>query len=109
MKVAVIQFGAGPNKEQNINKSLRLIKKAAASGAQFILLPEVFVYRGKLTLKEAKNIAETMNGPTVKIFSALAKTTMTMRMNSPTVVSIPVPPRALCPNIRSYSPRCPNR
>jgi len=73
MKIAVVQLNAGANKDQNIQKAVDLVKKAAAARAQFILLPEVFNYRGKLTLKETKNVAESMSGPTVKIFSSLAK------------------------------------
>jgi len=74
MKTAVIQFNATANKEKNIQKALLFVKKAAEAKAEFILLPEVFIYRGKLNDNETKSIvSETIPGDTTILFSDLAK------------------------------------
>ncbi|MDP8213447.1 MAG: carbon-nitrogen hydrolase family protein [Candidatus Zapsychrus exili] len=73
MKIATIQFNSTDNKVRNIKEAVRLVEKAAKAGAQFILLPELFVFRGKLTSKVLNEISENVDGDTVKIFSILAK------------------------------------
>lgn len=49
MKIALVQFNAGPDKNDNIRRALSFVQDAAARNARFILLPEVFHYRGDLT------------------------------------------------------------
>lgn len=49
MKVSLVQFNAGPEKDKNIRRALSFVREAASHGAKFILLPEVFHYRGDLT------------------------------------------------------------
>ena len=49
MKVSLVQFNAGPDKDKNIRRALLFVREAANHGANFILLPEVFHYRGDLT------------------------------------------------------------
>lgn len=48
MKIALVQFNAGPDKHDNIRRALLFVEEAASRGAKFILLPEVFHYRGDL-------------------------------------------------------------
>src|SRR3989338_6539622 len=52
MKTAVIQMNSSGDKQRNIEKALRFVRTAAGRGAQFILLPEVFNYRGGIKTKE---------------------------------------------------------
>lgn len=74
MKVAVIQTNAGSNKNKNIEMAGSLVEKAIAKNAKFILLPEVFVFRGKLKAKGIlSEISETTKGGTIKKLSCIAK------------------------------------
>ena len=74
MKIAVIQFGAGTDKQGNVEKALSFLEKAAAKHAKFILLPEVFFFRGRLgTKRSLHDIAETTQGPTVSQIRRFAK------------------------------------
>jgi len=74
LKVAVIQLGAGNNKEKNIKKALCLIRKAAAKKAKFILLPEAFNFRGKADAQKGfSDIAETIPGPSTKALMDAAR------------------------------------
>jgi len=71
LKVAAIQMTSGKDKEENLQQAERLIVKATKSGAKFIVLPEVFNFRGKLN-DAAKN-AEPVPGYSTKFISSLAK------------------------------------
>lgn len=74
MKTAVIQLNATSNKSENIKKAVFFVEKAAKAKAEFILLPEVFVYRGKLRDKQVRSeVFENIPGNTTSIFSKLAK------------------------------------
>jgi len=53
MKVAVIQLASGSNKETNIAQASRLVQKAAKRAVKFVVLPEVFNYRGTEILPES--------------------------------------------------------
>ena len=73
LKTAVIQFGAGKDKERNLRRAASLVETAARAGAKFILLPELFVYRGRGSLPELQAASETVPGPTTKTFAKLAR------------------------------------
>ena len=74
VKVAIIQTNAGRDKEKNIKRAVGYVKKAIKRKDEFVLLPEVFVYRGKLnSSKITRNITERINGPLIKLFKDLAK------------------------------------
>ena len=73
MKVALIQVSAGPDKELNLRKAVKFVERAAKAGAEFILLPEIFVFRGKLTSGNLKEIAESIPGQITGRFGELAK------------------------------------
>ena len=63
MKVGLIQLNAGENKKRNIERACSLVETASSSGAKFVLLPEVFNYRGPLSGKKLYNeIAEDLPG-----------------------------------------------
>ena len=75
LKVAAIQLRASSDKAQNIHRASMAVQGAIASGAQLIVLPEVFVYRGKTAGQSfLKNVAESIPGPTTKYFAQLART-----------------------------------
>ncbi|HQP11113.1 MAG TPA: carbon-nitrogen hydrolase family protein [Candidatus Omnitrophota bacterium] len=67
MNVAVIQFNATANKGQNIQRALRLVRQAAGRGADFVLLPEVFHYRGIPDSRRGyQDMAESVPGTSLR-------------------------------------------
>ncbi|MCA9399176.1 MAG: carbon-nitrogen hydrolase family protein [Candidatus Omnitrophica bacterium] len=68
MKVALIQSKAGTQKEENIKRAVAFVRKAAQKKAEFILLPELFVYQGP----DGAGAAEMIPGPTTRVFMKLA-------------------------------------
>ncbi len=74
MKVALIQLCAGTDKQANILQALSMSAEALAKGAQLVLLPEIFNFRGDLRNKEAlAREAEKIPGPSSSVFIPLAK------------------------------------
>ncbi len=74
MKTALIQLNAQNNKQKNIDKALDFINRAADARAKFILLPEVFSYRGAIANKTLlQSIAESTPGPSINPIKDLAK------------------------------------
>ena len=71
LKVAVIQMAAGKDKSKNVAKALLLAKKAVRKGAEFIVLPETFNFRGHDV--KTLEVAETIPGPTLFYFMDLAR------------------------------------
>lgn len=71
LRIAAIQLNATSNKSGNIENAKRLTIEAIEKGAQFIVLPEAFNFRGPKALI-AEN-AEPILGPTTKAFQELAK------------------------------------
>jgi len=68
-----IQFAGIPQqKEQNLETAIRLIREAAAAGAQIVLSPEV-VLTGFVGGDAERNMAEPSPGPTTQILGELAK------------------------------------
>ncbi len=70
MKTAVIQFNAKDNKSQNVEKAELFVKEAIRKKAEFILLPEVFIYRGR---KQPYQVSENIPGEGTRPLMALAK------------------------------------
>ena len=64
-------MNSGQDKEKNLKQAEKLITSAIKRKAKFIVLPEVFNYRGKLS--EAMKVAELIPGYSTKIISRLAK------------------------------------
>jgi len=74
MKVALLQYCASQDKAANLSLSLRMSQEALAKNAKFILLPEVFNFRGDARNKESfASGAENIPGPSSIAFAALAK------------------------------------
>lgn len=73
MKIALLQYQAGQNKEKNIQKALFLCRQAVKKNARMIVLPESFNFRAdKMSLKIANQVAESVPGESTNIFSKLA-------------------------------------
>lgn len=71
LKVAAVQMSSGSDKEKNLKQAKKLITLAVRKKAKFIVLPEVFNYRGKLG--EAFKVAESVPGYSTNLISQLAK------------------------------------
>ena len=71
MKVAVIQLDAQQDKDRNISCAIELVRRAAAAKAKFIVLPEVFNYRGHLE-NMLDVVAESIPGKSLNPFLELA-------------------------------------
>ena len=73
MKVAVVQFKALTNKENNLKKIISYIVKAASKHATLCAFPEfmMFYTKSSQTPKELSNLSETING---NFISTIAKT-----------------------------------
>jgi len=72
MKTAVIQFNAGDNKKKNFDRAIDFIEKAIKQNAKFILLPEIFIFRGNLK-RASGEISETIPGSTINALAKIAK------------------------------------
>ncbi|HEX4210450.1 MAG TPA: carbon-nitrogen hydrolase family protein [Candidatus Binataceae bacterium] len=68
---AAIQMTTGAEKAANLAKAERLIRLAAARGAQIVALPEVFNWRGKRSDEAAA--AESLEGETLTLMARLAR------------------------------------
>jgi nitrilase len=74
MKVALLQLCAGTDKAANLSQALAMSQEAIAAGAQFVLLPEVFNFRGAGNNKELLAMAaEKIPGPSTDAFIPLAQ------------------------------------
>lgn len=74
MRVALIQINAGPDKADNIRRALGMTREAIQKGARFILLPEIFNWRGDTRDQSALlAAAEHIPGPSVRPFMELAR------------------------------------
>lgn len=63
----------GPDKERNLRTAFHWVRTAAQQGARLVVLPEVFLWRGPPA--ESAAAAESLDGPTVGLLSALAAET----------------------------------
>ncbi len=70
MKAAVVQLNSSENKSRNLEIAKRLVRAAAADGAQLVVLPELFNCLGPLTLVQEN--AESLDGPTATAMRQLA-------------------------------------
>ena len=74
LKVALLQFGAGADKAANLAKAERMALEALNAGAKFVLLPEVFNFRGDTRDKAVLALAaERFCGPSSERFIPLAR------------------------------------
>src|SRR3954469_16579456 len=70
MRAAAIQLNSTTDKQANLEQSERLVRNAAADGADLIVLPERMNVRGDDD--EYARQAEPLEGPTASCASALA-------------------------------------
>ncbi|MGO9450617.1 MAG: carbon-nitrogen hydrolase family protein [Candidatus Binataceae bacterium] len=68
---AAIQMAANSDKAANLDRAERLVRLAAARGANLVVLPEVFNCRGKRA--EDRAAAETLEGESITRMMALAR------------------------------------
>ncbi len=74
MRIALIQLQSGIDKTKNLEKTLSFCEEAAHRKAEFILLPEVFIFRGKIeSRKHLAAISEPIEGGAITAISAIAK------------------------------------
>ncbi len=74
MKIALVQFNASDNKNDNIRRVKNFVQEAASQGSSWILLPEIFSFRGSLLNKETiAQAQEPVGGETTQTFQELAK------------------------------------
>ncbi len=75
MKAALIQFNASDDKQDNLLRAEAMVRQAIAQKAQWILLPEVFSFRGNFRSKEIlQQTSEDIPGITSERFLNLART-----------------------------------
>src|SRR5262249_60868313 len=67
---AAIQVAAGPDKGANLERADRLVRLAAARGANLVALPEVFNWRGRRTDERAA--AESLAGESLARMAGVA-------------------------------------
>lgn len=71
LKVAAVQLDSNENKKRNISHTVKFVKEAIASKAEFIVLPETFNYRGDS--KDLNSISEKIPGESLLPLIDLAK------------------------------------
>ena len=84
---AAVQFGAGSDKNSNFAFVERLTRLAADRGAELIILPEVFFWRG--ARQEEVTCAETVPGPTTDRLAQVARTTGTYIVGGSILEQVP--------------------
>ena len=74
MKIALIQFNAGADKADNIARAFDLVRRAVENKAQFVLLPEIYNFRGDVRDKAlVAFVSEKIPGASVEPFMKLAR------------------------------------
>ena len=75
IKIGIIQSSCLNDKQQNIDKTIDLIRQASAKGAQIICLQELFASLYFCDIEDHDNflLAEPIPGPSTKRFQTLAK------------------------------------
>ncbi len=74
VKVGLVQMSCTADKQQNIDKAISEVRKAAAAGAQIVCLQELFASLYFCDVEDYDNfdLAESIPGPSTDIFAALA-------------------------------------
>lgn len=71
MRVAVVQMNPKDNIRANLSRAFHFIDYSAKKGAELVVLPELFIYRGNP--KAYDLYAQDRNGAAVSFFCALAR------------------------------------
>jgi predicted amidohydrolase len=70
MRAAAIQLSSKPERDRNLEVADRLVRQAAAAGAELVVLPEKWAALG--TPEQTAAAAEPLDGPTTRWAAALA-------------------------------------
>ena len=74
MKIGLVQMNSGSDTQANLVQAERMVREAAAQGAELVALPEVMHLRvGGSLAGRYKQVAESIPGPTTQRLGALAK------------------------------------
>ena len=75
VKIGLVQMSMDNDKEKNVKKAIKMIKKAAKAGAQIIALPELFntLYFCNIEKGNFTQWAEEIPGKTTELLSKVAK------------------------------------
>jgi predicted amidohydrolase len=73
LRLAIYQCG-GENKSENIERAIEVVVRAKALKADVVVFPELFLTGYSVGGDKLRTGAETIAGPTFKLFSELAKT-----------------------------------
>src|SRR3989338_2896999 len=74
MKVAVIQMSATADKARNLEKAVDFIRRAIDRRARLIVLPEVFIFRGRIRSgADMRDVAEPVPGAALTPLMALSQ------------------------------------
>jgi predicted amidohydrolase len=71
LRAAAVQLNSTENKERNLETAWRLVREAAAAGAELIVLPEKFNLLG--TPEHLRAGAEPLEGPTLQLAAGLSR------------------------------------
>jgi deaminated glutathione amidase len=70
VRIAAVQLSSGADSNENVERAVALVERAAEQGATYVQLPEYFNYRGKTS--RYTEIAESIPGPTTTRLADLA-------------------------------------
>jgi len=87
MRVAAVQLTSGPNKADNLGKADRFVTAAAKSGAELVVLPELWNVFGDADV--VRSGAEPLNGPTTQWAKSLAAKLGVWLLNGSITEAIP--------------------
>jgi deaminated glutathione amidase len=71
LRAAAVQLNSTEHRERNLEQAGRLVREAAAAGAELVVLPEKFNVLG--TVEQLRAGAEPLDGPTLRFAGELAR------------------------------------